>query len=350
MSFFDKIFNSVRTESIVLIDISASSIAGAYAHYKEGENPSLLYTRRLPIEIRNGEPHELAMLRALSVLCDALIQKGAPVLARHAGTGSADAIIVSVDAPWQETNIRTEHFEKTTPFVFTKRMVATALEKTGIATPGKILADESVIGTILNGYETRKPYGKKVHRAELVILASFINEDISESIVKTLSGFFHTKNILSIAGSSLRYQAIRIIFPHERDAFILDAIGSLISIALVRKDLLVAVTEVSDSAGIDDINSWSQKIVDEFTELAKQYPLPHTIFLLAQERHISSLEQSLNASKIGGLWLSDNSPKIVSVLASHIVGSIRQVTTASPDLPLLLMALYYQHNARKVWS
>ena len=343
MSFFGNIFSPAHTESVVLIDISADSIAGAYAHYREGEVPSLLYTRRLPIEIREDEPHEKAMLRALDVLGNALIREGAPMLARFAGNGRADTILVSVDAPWQETKVRTEYFERKTPFTFTKRMLNTALEKTSRTEPNKILADESIIGTILNGYETREPYGKKVHRASVLVLASFIDKKISESIVTALRGFFHTKDILSMAGSSLRYQAMRTAFPHERDALILDAVGPLISIALVRKDLLAAVVEASDASDAD-AEEWVKKVIIELTELAKENPLPRTIFLLAQEQDSSSLEQALNSAELAGLWLSDNPPKVVPVRAGHISGSIRQVTTASPDLALLLMALYWQHR------
>lgn len=343
MSFFRDIFNPTNTESLVLVDISAGSVAGAYAHYKKGENPSLLYTRRLPIEAREGEPHERALLRALDILGDALIKEGAPTLARATGSGRADTVLVSVDAPWQKTQVRTEYFERETPFTFTKHMVTTALEKTRVTAEGKVLADESVIGTILNGYETREPYGKRVHRASVVLLTSLIDEKISVDIAETFRKLFHTKNILSIAGSSLRYQAMRTAFPHERDALILDAIGPLISVALVRRDLLVAVRELSDAVSAD-IDSWVQKVLDEFTELAKEQPLPRTIFLLAQEQSASSFEQALNSAKLGRLWLSDNSPKVVPVRASHITGLVRQATTSLPDLPLLFMTLYWQHH------
>ncbi|MDO8566781.1 MAG: hypothetical protein Q7R58_01360 [bacterium] len=343
MSFFRNIFSPVHAESLVLIDISAGSVAGAYASYTEGEAPSLLYTRRLPIEVRKDEPHELAMLRALEILGEALIREGAPTLTRATGSGRANTILVSVDAPWQETRVRTEHFERETPFTFTKRMVATVLEKTSVIAEDKVLADESITGTILNGYETREPYGKKTRRASIVILTSLIDKKISMGIAEILRKLFHTKNILSIAGSSLRYQAMRTAFPHERDALILDAIGPLVSVALVRKDLLVAVIELADAVRTD-VDSWVQKVASEFTELAKEYPLPRTIFLLAQEQDSSSLEQTLHDAKLGELWLSNTPPKIVPVRAGHITGLVRQVTTSPPDLTLLLMTLYWQHH------
>lgn len=343
MGLFDKFFHPIRAESLVLIDVSAESVGGAYARYKEGEAPSLLYTLRIPIETRDKEKHELAMLRALEKLGSVLISEGAPILMKETGSGSADSILVSVDAPWQETKIRTEYFEKETPFSFTEKMVDTALEKTAINVPGKVLVDESIIGTILNGYETNEPYGKKARRASIIILASLIDEKISENIAVSIRKLFHTQNIFSIAGSSLRYQAIRKVFPHEHDALILDTIGSLVSIALVRKNLLMAVSEVSDAIS-KNADLWIKKVEGEFTKLAERYPLPRTIFLLEQEKNAASLEQALNSAKLGGLWLSDNPPKVVPVLASHIIGSIKQVTTAPPDLQLLLMALYYQHR------
>jgi hypothetical protein len=344
MSLFTGLFhNEKKAESVVLIDISASSVAGAYVRYVEGELPVLLYTRRFPVEIRVNEPQEQAMLRALHILGETLIREGAPVLVRVTGSGSASSILVSIDAPWQKTSVRIEHFEQKIPFIFTKSLVTKELEKTSIEAPGKLLVDESIIGTILNGYETDDPYGKKVHRASVVVLTSFIDEKVADSITSILRSLYHSTHILPIAGSSLRYQAMRSAFPHERDALILDATGPLTSIALVRKDLFVALVEIADSTTNSD--SWIDGVTKELAELAKHYPLPRTIFLLARESDISSLQQTLDAAKLGKFWLSDNPPKIVVVLASHIVGLVQQVTETSPDILLLLMALYFQYRA-----
>ncbi len=263
----------------MLLDIGATSVAGAYARYTEGELPALLYTQRLPLEIRGGEPHERAMFRALEALGSALIREGAPALARATGSGCIDSILVSVDTPWQETNVRTETFERKDPFVFTKHMVTMALEKTRVVIPGRHLADESIISATANGYRTRDPYEKNIRHASLTVLTSLIDAGVADRIVTTLRDLYHAERVRLIAGTSLRYQAMRRAFPHERE--------------------------------------------------------PDT----------SSLEQALAAADFGKLWVADNPPKIVSVLPSHIVGSVRQVSTAPPDLPLLLMALYFQHHS-----
>ncbi|MFA5998094.1 MAG: hypothetical protein WC814_01780 [Candidatus Paceibacterota bacterium] len=342
MSFFGDFFRTQRTESVALIDIGAASVAGAYVQYAPDTQPVLLYTRRLPIERRDRETHERAMFRALEVLGAALIREGAPALLRATGSGSINAVLVSVDAPWQKTSIRTEYFERKTPFTFSKKLVSAALEKTSAAAPGELLVDESIIGTILNGYETRDPYGKEVHRASVVILTSRIDEHVAGGITSLMRSLYHTKHILSIAGSSLRYQAMRIAFPHEREALILDATGPLTSLALVRRDLLVDVVNVRSHT--NGTHAWLKEVLDELAELAEKFPLPRTIFLLAPASEIESLRKMLDTTDLGKLWLSDNPPKIVSVMGSHLSGLVRQATTASPDLSLLLMALYFRHR------
>jgi hypothetical protein len=218
-----------QTESVVLIDIGTDSIASAYARYVENETPVLLYTRRLPIEVRENEPHERAMLRALETLGNTLIREGAPVLMRATGSGSADAILVSIDASGEETNVRTEHLEREHSFTFTTSLVSTVLKNTADTPSGKIIANESIIGTILNGYETTEPYGKEMRRADITILTSFIDKNISGSLISTLRGLFHTEHISLIAGKSLRYQAMRVAFQYEHkpsDSFLEQALDA----------------------------------------------------------------------------------------------------------------------------
>ncbi len=327
-------------KSVLFIDIEAESVAGAYAHYAEDETPVLLYTRRLPIEIRKDEPNEQALLRALSILGNELIREGAPMLLRAAGSGSAGAILVSVDAPWQETNVRTEHFEREHAFALTKNMVATALQKSIPAAPGKIVTDESIIGTILNGYETCNPYGRKARHALVIVLASLIDARVADSVRSTLRGLFHTTHIALIASCSLRYQAMRIAFPHEREALILDAIGSSIFLTLIRRGLFTALTDVSR---VPDDRARTEKIMSGFATLAESSLFPRTIFSLTRESDASFLSPMFEAENFKKLWFSNNAPKIVPVLASHLVGLVRQATATPPDLQLFLMALYYQH-------
>ena len=347
MSFLQNIFHKEekRTESVVLVDISTDSVAGAYAQYKEGETPALLYTRRLPIEAHADESPERAMFRALNILGKDLIREGAPALARVTGSGTAGTIIVSVGEPWQETSVRTEHFDADEPFTFTKNLVEKRLAETGVAPSEKLLADESIIGTILNGYATHNPYGQEAHRASVVVLTSLVERHTANGILATLQSLYHTKRIFPIASDSLHYQAIRAAFPHERDALIITAFGSVVSLALVRRGLLITTIDIPNISF--ENASWALEVINQCAEIAKQYPLPRTIFLLAREADLPSLRASLETPSLNALWLSNNPPRIIPVVSSHIVGLVRYVATTPPDLLLLLMALYFQYRPKE---
>ncbi len=337
------LFRRKYAASVVLVDIASDSVAGAYVRYEEGEKPALIYTRRVPIEVREDEAHERAMLRALKILGDILIHEGAPALARVTGSGSIENIFVAIDAPWQETRVRTERFEQKEPFVFNRNIVAEILEKNAVEA-GKLATDESIIGTMLNGYETSDPYGKRAHRATIVILTSLIEEKIARGIASVFRSLYHTRRIATISSNSLRYQVLRARFPHEHDALVLDATKSYTSSVLIRKGLFVAVSEIG--AGTEE-ESWVHAVKDEFADIAKQYPLPRTILLLSRESDASVLRERLDSANLGSLWLSDNPPAVVPVLTSQFSDSVRHVTTAAPDLSLLLMTLYWHQTLNK---
>ncbi|HUY05510.1 MAG TPA: hypothetical protein VMV62_02215 [Candidatus Paceibacterota bacterium] len=341
MSFLESLFHKKEyAESVILIDIGADTVAGAYARYQDGELPTILYTRRLPIEIRADEAHDRAMLRALELLGADLVREGAPALARATGSGSASRILVSIDAPWQETHVHTEHFEQEDSFVFTKELVEAKLKESAGAPSEKLLADTSIIGITLNGYDTNNPYGRRVHRASVIALTSLIERDVAKSILSMLERLYHTKDISPIAGSSLRYQAMRSLFPHERDAIIIDATGrSLTSVSLIRKGMFVTMVDVMTHSDADD---WASAVTGELADLAKHYPLPRTIFLLAREQEVTELRKKLDTTTFAPLWFGDAPPKIVVVLKSLVGSSVRQMTTNTPGLALLLMALYFR--------
>ncbi|MDB5244674.1 MAG: hypothetical protein JWN18_544 [Parcubacteria group bacterium] len=342
MSFFADFFHKVdKTDSVILIDISTGSIAGAYVQNKKGALPALLYSRRMPIEMREGEAHEAAMLRALKVLSESLLREGAPVLARATGSGAANSILVSIDAPWQKTIVRMEEHEEKPSFVFSRGLVADIVKKTDSKALDTQYADESIIGTMLNGYQTSNPYGKRAHRAQIVILTSRIDTRVAKGIIATLQATYHTKKILPIAGDSMRYQVLRTLFPYEKSALLIDATSPLTTVALVNKGLFICV----DALPVDDKQPWIDRVVKQFSELGTRYPLPRTIFLLARDPESVDMQKALSEANLGKLWLSDTPPRIVAVVPSHLSEFVKQVTTAPPDLSLLFMAIYWQNRS-----
>lgn len=323
----------------MLIDIASESVGGACSIRESGKQPKIVYLNRIKIDPHSGEPIERAMLRSLTSLGELLIKEGAPALLRALGSGSVSSVIVSVDAPWQRTSIRQEHFEGDQPFTFTKSLVEKTMKKVGCAVAGKVVCDESVVGSLLNGYETKEPYGKKAHRAEAIIMSSQIDQSVVGNVTAVLRGMYHTRRIKLISGCSLRHQALRDAFPHEHNALILDASGSLVSIELIRDSILVAISEVPDGSVGDA--KWATEVKQGLSELAKDHPLPRNIFIIARDGEISEALKSLANTDLGSLWLSDNPPNLMSISASHLSAHVKQSDSgAIADIPLLLMALY----------
>lgn len=329
-----------KRTSAVLMDVSTDSVAGAYATFSSRSMPTVHYVRRIPVEPRHGELVERAMLRALRALSDTLIREGAPVLTRASGSGRASTLLVSVDAPWQRTSVRTVHIEKEGRFTFTRELVAEAVGKNR-ASSDRLLVDESVVGAVLNGYETRDPYGKKANRASVVVLTSLIDAQITKHITAVLREAYHAEDIRYVGGNALRFQALYSAFPHEHDALIIDATNPHASLMLVRKGVFVALADIPVASGE---KPWLRNLAHELSQIARNYPLPRVVFLLAREADAASIREALDGAHLEKLWLSDNPPKIIPVLANHLAGLVRQAQTAAADAQLLLMATYYHER------
>ncbi len=345
MSFFGRLFRTERAESLALIDISADSVGGAYVICAPGARPRVISALRLSLDTRRNEPHESAMLRTLAGLGDALVRAGAPALLRATGSGAVREALVSVGAPWGMTAVRIERFEDKTPFTFTRKLVGRAMKKAGRTVFGMALVDESVVGTILNGYETRSPYGKQARRADVVIMASFVRRVVAERLSTALRGFFPAERIAFIAGNSARYQAVRSAFPHERDALILDVSEARIALTLVRQGLIVAVSETSGTG--EGGSAWLGEVRRAFAGFAERYPLPRAMFLIARESDAGTLARTLAAADMSPLWLSDNPPVVVPVLARHLAALVEQSSGDAPDLALSSLALYAARRDRE---
>jgi hypothetical protein len=146
---------SSKTErtSVALIDITSSSVGGALVHLETGIQPTVYYTNRLPIEMHGEEDISSAMLRTLDELAAALIKRGAPVLRQETKSGHIDRVFISIGAPWQATEVRTEHITQPKQFIFTKAVLTEITRKTSAVREGYVLSGESVIATLLNGYK-----------------------------------------------------------------------------------------------------------------------------------------------------------------------------------------------------
>ncbi len=346
MSFLRDLFSKKQILSVALIEVSSESVGGAYALVSPNSATQVLYSLRLPIEAHMKEKPEAAMERTLRTLGGELVRLGAPVLLRATGSGTARQVLVAVSAPWQETTVRTEVLEEKKSFVLTEDHIQQVLLNSAHIPPGRILVDETPVGITLNGYSTDKPVGKRATRATVTVLASTIDEHATMSVANVLRSLFHTKDIQLIAGSSLRYQALRKAFPHERDCLILDASGSEISTALVRNSFLVATYDMKSVVASE--KRWPEEVRVALRKISEGNPLPHTILLITDGEKRLELKKMLDDTSLSTLWFSDEPPTIIAVQPSHVSALVKHMGMSEPDLPLLLMGLHAKSMVEEV--
>lgn len=362
MGLFENLTSA--SDSVALIEVSSGSVGGGYLSNGKG-GPALEFSVRVPVEVRASEEPQSAMLRALAEVDKKLILEGAPTLHRNTGSGSIREVIVSVGSPWQESNVHVERVEDPKPFAFTRMLLRDVLRKTADAKPGRISSGESVIATILNGYETNRPFGKEVKLADIIVLSSTIPSDVAGSIEEALRTSYHTGKISFVAFAACTYTVFRDVYPHEKDYLAVAVSDETTDIAFVKQGLLASV--ISVPSGIRNLlcgsgkseptssdlkekdtpgkaaakAAWIKEILEALKTFSEEHPLPRTLFLLADEHARDYVKSTLDDVAFRTLWLSEEPLSILPVVPSHFLPYVKVGTGASGDTGLMMLALYH---------
>jgi hypothetical protein len=338
--------------SIALVDIDSSSVGVALVQIQKDAPPIMYYSTREFIEPKEHEDSSAAMLRTLTEVTELLIKNGSPVLRQETGSGHIGRILVSIGAPWQKTQVRVEVVAETKPFVFSEAILS-EITKKGVAVPaGYVKSGESVIATLLNGYETPKPFGKKVTRAELIILSSLLDKKVADAVEKILRKTYHTHALLLTTFASVSYTAFRDIFPHEKDFLVLEVSGEATDIVSVKRGLLMDVSTIPH--GVNDLvraersgsevaeieKTWLATIEKTLKETAVRQALPRTLFLLADTEAREYLKRLLDSTSMRSLWLTSDPLRVISIVPAQFAEFVKTRGEAVGDVYLALLALY----------
>ena len=368
MSFFGS-GNSAK--SVVLIDITSSSIGGAYARITPNAPAALLYTTRIPIENSSARIESTLMLRTLDAVLRDLREKGAPLLHRRTGSGSVQSVFVHISAPWQTTDIHTEIFADEKPFTFTESLLEKAKKSTQVP-PGRFRSEESILGTVLNGYRTLQPMGKKILRAEVIVLHASIEAEVATLIRSALGSFTTFHEVYFSSMPTLMLATIPYAFPHEKDYWTLRITDEATEIVFVKNgfplgyssfpsglgefarvakaqgfhsfpdggdlidqkqnaDLDTRITEVS--------HRFTSAIIQRLYEYTATHALPRTLFLITDVGAVAFMRRVLNAPDMHALWLSDEPLAIIPLQSSFFSTQVGHEVGAAEDLVLDMLAL-----------
>lgn len=366
MGFFGRLIGG-STESIALIDVQSGSVGGGYLAYPEGKLPTLAYAIRVPVESREGESVTDAVIRSTGVILDRMKDEGVNALARVAGTGRTKKTVVSIGSPWQESKVCIERLEQDHSFTFTRSLMSSVVGKTAESNPDRIDCGESVVATILNGYETTKPFGKRAKLADIVVLSSTIERAFVEKLrapLRERTGFGDGQ---MTATSPLLYQVFRRLYPHEKRFLIVDVSSQATDIMLVRNGLLSSVirtphgvgsfprADAAKSADRTDTGAamlawraeWVNDVREAFLALCRESALPRALFLVAEDEYRSHIAAALDVPALRSLWLSGEPLSIIPVEPTQFTRDVTVGPGTTPDIFLMMLALF--HSESRKW-
>src|SRR5690606_29404885 len=199
--------------------------------------------------------------------------------------------------------------EEKRPFAFSKRHIDEAMGSEA-AGEDRTTVRHAVLATILNGYETENPFGKRVTRAEIVLLSSTLDSAVARLVRLALRQAFHTDALVLTSFAPVAYEGFRELYPHQKDFIVLDVSGAGTDLIFVKRGLLASVGQVqvgthaltrssgalsASLAPLDPaaVRAWRAEIEHACAAFAETETLPHTIFLLADKDMRAPLKQAL---------------------------------------------------------
>lgn len=359
MGLFGRLIGGARG-STALIDVQAGSVGGGYLAHPTGKLPTLAYSVRIPVEPREGESVTDAVIRSTGTIVGRMKDEGVSALARVAGSGHTGKTVISVGSPWQESKVRIERLEQTQPFTFTRSLMSSIVGKTAEVNPDRIGCGESVVATILNGYETSQPFGKRARLADIVVLSSTIERSFVEKLMIPVRTHPGLRDEQITASDPLLYQVFRQLYPHEKQFLVVDVSREATDIILVRNGLLSSViraphgvgafprTDAAKSGDRTDTGAamlawradWVSNVRDAFLALCRDAALPRALFLIAEDEYRSHIASALDVPALRSLWLSDEPLSVIPVEPAQFTRDVSVSAGANADIFLMMLAMH----------
>lgn len=359
------LFGGPKQESVALVDITSSSVGAAYARIAPGRPVAMLYSVRVPLPETTTPAPQVVLFRALDEALHKLRTEGAPILRRRTGSGAAAELYANVGGTLQDTQVRIETITDEKPFIFSAADLEAAKKRAKVAEK-RVVSEDYVLATLLNGYLTASPLGKKATRAEIIMLSASLEEETATLLRHAMAGFSTRHDVRYAGFASCVRAGIAVSFPHEKDYLALRVSGGATELMHVARGYPSAVARIdcglscfadaAKSAGhtsfpdgggairnASALSAAQTKWVGEVAKTLKDFTatraLPRTMFLLADPDAADFLRTTLNAPELHALWLSDEPLSVITMEGKQLAGTVAREPNVLEDLPLELLAL-----------
>ena len=233
-----------KDELVLIFDIGSSVISGGLFLMQKSGVPKIIFTVRENINIPttiDANKFLLLTLQSLKVVTEKI---------HNAGLGAPDKIFCVLSSPWYLSQTRFIDLEKNTEFIFTPQLADDLVKNEvslfkaergptfGITRDRDRTIELKNIKIYLNGYETAKPLKQRAKTLEMIIFISISPEDVLDRIEKTISKFFHPKELKFVSSSLALFVTVRDLFNNQDNFLLVDIGGDLTNISMTKKDIL----------------------------------------------------------------------------------------------------------------
>lgn len=325
MNWFSK---KSKKELVAIFDIGSSSIGGALFYKEKNTSPEILFCIREFIPVSENLNSE-----SLLEITSKTIENVAEKLSKS-GLGNPSKVFCVLSSLWYVSQTRTIVLEKNSPFIFTTK-IAEDLTKKEVKSfeeehilkyidkekPVRLIEFKNM-KTVLNGYPSSDPIGKKVSKVEMTLFLSMASEHVLEKIELGIGKYFHSSKINYSSFVLSSFSVSRDMFMNRENFLLIDIGGEITDISMIKKDVLLqsASFPFGKNYLFRSLSGLLNQNTDQVRSLFSMYINNH-----ADEKTKETIEKSL--SEIRANWLKEFEKTLVSISTEVSVPSTIFITS-----------------------
>lgn len=388
MNFFGK--SKTNDELFLVFDIGSSSVGGAFFRIQKDGSPRIVYTTResflLAETMKTDELFALA-LKALKVVA---------TRASLSKIGVPSKVFCILSSPWYASQTRTIKLAKDTSFVLTKDLADSLIkneikafeEEHGLKNDHEASTVRTIeiktMKTLLNGYPSLDPIGKKIEEVEMSIFISMGHLEIFNKIEEAINKHFTVENIHYSSFLMTSFAVSRSLFIN-RDNFLLVNIGGEITeISMIKKDILAESSsfpngrnyiirgvskelemsleearsiislskdghaEKTYSKNVEEVmnklkNDWLKSFQNILLTLSKDISIPGTVFITVSDDLAAFFAETIREEQFNQYSLTESKFKVIFLNTQSLHGIANFDDGVVRDVPLLIGSIYINH-------
>ncbi|MEZ4103606.1 MAG: hypothetical protein R3B55_03625 [Candidatus Paceibacterota bacterium] len=249
------------------------------------------------------------------------------------------------------------------------------------------IIDKRVVNVLLNGYESPKPYGKRVVESEIQILLSLSSKDVVDKIEDVIMKTYH-KEIKFTSQMFSDFIVVRDVFDRLNDFIILNINEEITEVSIMRNDFLVGTAsfpygkntfirqisknlgkDISHTASLismhkdghlkenhskeiemvikDESKAWINSLKMVFRSLFVDLFIPHDIFLTTDKNSQKFFLNLLDKSNFSEFTTTEDSFNVI-LSDSKILHDFYDISmnTKKEDPNLIMQSIFIANIAR----